>query len=136
MNGLLRRCTSRVALALLTLSFSWQAASAAPAPFDRTAVRTKQLCRGDLVGTWTLVWAGQSYAMTLSPEGDYVCHCGGMTYVGVWSYDGCGRFWITESTNYNRSFSTTYAVRLEPWTLAGRVELGAPGTTVRLVRAR
>ena len=83
MYGHLRRCAGRVALALLTLSFSWQAASTAPAPFDRTAVRTKQLCRGDLFGTWTLIWAGQRGGMTLSPEGDYVCHCGGMTYVGV-----------------------------------------------------
>jgi len=136
MNGHLRRFCGRAATALVALALCWQAASAAPAPIDRSATRNKRLCREDLVGNWTLIWSGQRYAMTLSAAGDYECRCGGMTYVGVWSFDHAGRFWISESTPYNPSCCRVYAVRLDPWTLSGHVEAGSPGTPVQIVRLR
>ena len=135
MNWHLGFC-GRAATALLALALCWQVVNAAPAPIDRSASRNKHLCRDDLVGHWSLIWSGQRYDMTLSAAGDYECQCGGMTYVGVWSLDNAGRFWISESTTYNPSFCQIYAVRLDPWTLSGRVEMGSPGTAVQLVRLR
>ena len=121
--------------ALLFLAIGWQSTLAAPAPLDRSQTRVRPLCPDDLVGTWTLVWAGQSGTMTLSPHGEYVCTMGGLTYVGSWSLDYLGRFCITESPTPHNSHSwRTYAVRLDPRTLAGRVEVGSPGISARLVR--
>jgi hypothetical protein len=82
-----------------------------------------------------MVWSGQTATVTLSPRGDYVCHMSGLTYVGAWSLDQHGRFCITESpTPHNSASWRHYAVRLDPRTLTGRVEVGSPGTTVSLLR--
>lgn len=125
----------RAAPALLLLAITWHSTLAAPAPLDRSNARPRPLGPDDLVGTWTLVWAGQSCAMTLSADGGYVCTMGGLTYVGSWSLDYLGRFCITESPTPHQSDSWRhYAVRLDPRSLAGRVEVGAPGVTVRLLR--
>src|SRR5262245_19100014 len=89
---------ARTAPALLFIAFSWHAATAAPAPFDRSANRAKPFTRNSLVGTWTLNWSGHPYVMTLSGDGNYSAQSGGMRYYGSWRYDAEGFFWITEST--------------------------------------
>src|SRR5262249_57203232 len=102
---------------------------------DRSVARARPLCPDCLVGTWVLTWAGQSGDMTLTARGDYVCHMGGLTYVGSWYLDYAGRFCISESpTPHNTHSWRHYAVRLDPRTLAGRVEAGSPGIEVRTSR--
>lgn len=127
--------TTRAGPVLLILAIAWQSSTAAPAPFERVNPRNRPLCYEDLVGTWTMTWSGQAATMTLSAHGDYVCKMSGLTYVGAWSLDREGRLCITESaTPQNSNSWRSYAVRLDPRTLSGSVEVGSPGTKVSLAR--
>jgi hypothetical protein len=125
----------RIGLTLVILALGWQCATAAPAPFERSASRHKHFTSEDLAGTWILVWSGQPGTMTLTSRGDYVCQMSGLTYVGSWTIDQQGRFCITESTTpHNPNSWRHYAVRLDYRTLSGQVEVGGAGTRVQILR--
>jgi hypothetical protein len=120
----------------LALVFLCQSADSAPAPFERPAGRSKQLTRDSLIGDWTLVWSGQHYSMTLTVEGGYTCIAGGRVYAGTWGIDQVGRFALLETATPTCLDSWRhYAIRLNLETLAGRCEVGATGTEVRLLRS-
>jgi hypothetical protein len=127
----------RAALVLLAVALCWQMADAAPAPFERPPIRPKQLYRQDMVGNWTMTWAGQPCTVTLSATGDYTCDWYGINFVGSWRLDPQGQFWITESSRpEDPDLWRSYSVRLDPVTLSGRVEVGQPDVEVRFQRLR
>jgi hypothetical protein len=119
--------------------------AAAPAPFHKGG-KPRLLSRDGLVGTWTVHWGSVTTTFTLSANGDYVGLWSGTRYVGSWGLDRDGRLWITESCRPELPSSwQSYAIRLSagvflaprtPQELAGPVEVGATGVSVRLLKLR
>jgi hypothetical protein len=95
------------------------------------------LTRSALVGEWVMCWGEMRATITLSDTGTYTCQWGSLKYVGAWGLDGEGRFWITESSQPQEVRSwQSYAVRMTPGTLTGKIEVGAAGVPFRLERPR
>jgi len=135
-STLLLRCALVSTLALLTTT--GPPAAAAPAPFPRAVVSLPiPLTRNVLVGDWVMYWGDTRSVITLSESGSYTCRWGALTYVGSWGVDPEGRFWITESSQPQEARSwLSYAVRMKPGTLTGKIEVGSPGVAFRLEKVR
>jgi hypothetical protein len=95
------------------------------------------LTRNVLVGDWVMYWGDTRARITLAESGTYTCRWGSLNYVGSWGVDPEGRFWITESSQPQEARSwLSYAVRMKPGTLTGKIEIGSPGVAFRLEKPR
>ncbi len=131
-------CAHVVLLTLGILGPPFPRAVAAPAPFPRPAASLPvPLTRHALVGDWVMYWGDMRVLVTLTESGRYTCQWGTLKYYGSWGLDWEGRFWITESSQPQEARAwQSYAIRLKPGTLTGKIEVGAPGLAFRLEKRR
>lgn len=111
----------------------------APIPFPKPKpVPVQRLSVSGLVGPWLMIWGDTIYQVSLSARGKYECRLAGSSgtarWRGSWGVDPLGRLWISESL-HGASWQDYVAV-LDPGTLRGKIEIGSPGTLLRLVRIK